>query len=388
MSVTIQQLLELDVFKEARLVSGKNGLSKSIKRVSFFDCPPPQKDDEKELIKEGDFYITSFYFVKDSFDEMGYILKLIIENQTSGLVIIDNYLSTLPDKLLSYAEKYNYPIFFMDKDTPYADIISSIMELIISDQENKIMEMKVSQLLRPDLDFMEKKKILFSINSNLKDFISTIYYSNSSNTKNKFLQIIIKDINKKKEWSAFNYKDGVLFILSSDSSTHLDYEMNNLLSQIKDIGDGFAVGISKIHNINNRVDNCFEESFIANELSSVLDKDIVFYNELNVYKLLLPFKDSVYLKEFYNETILLLKQNDEKYNSGLLETLINYVDLDGDYKKIAKKMFQHENTIRYRIGKIKDILNLGSSNIEFIEQISLAAKIEKILRFSKNNKGE
>lgn len=388
MSVTIQQLLELDVFKEARLVSGENGLSKSIKRVSFFDCPPPQKDDEKELIKEGDFYITSFYFVKDSFDEMGYILKLIIENQTSGLVIIDNYLTTLPDKLLSYADKYNYPIFFMDKDTPYADIISSIMELIISDQENKIMEMKVSQLLRPDLDLTEKRKILFSINSSLKDFISTIYYTNSNNTKNKFLQMIIKDINKKKEWSAFSYKNGVIFILSSHKSTALDYEVNNLLSQIKDTADNFAAGISKVHNINNRVDSCFEESFIANELSSVLNKDIVFYNELNVYKLLLPFKDSVYLKEFYNETILPLKQHDEKYNSGLLETLINYVDLDGDYKKIAKKMFQHENTIRYRIGKIKDLLNLGSSNIEFIEQISLAAKIEKILRFSKNKKGE
>lgn len=385
MSVTIKQLIELDVFQNSRLVCGKNGLNNAIRRVSFFDCPVPEIASENKIIQIGDFYITSFYFVKDRIDEMEHIIKLIIERGSSGIVIIDNYLDTLPKKLLSYADEHAYPIFFIDKDIPYGNIISSIMELIISDQENKIKEMKVEQIIRPDLEISERKKIFLSINSFIKNSINIIYYTSTDNTTNKFLQMIIKEIDNIEEYSAFNYKNGVLFILSSDNNVALNYKVKNLISKVNTISANFAIGISKAHENLNNINQCFEESFISNELSSVLDKNIVFYNELKVYKLLLPYKDSIYLKEFYNETIELLKQHDKKYNSDLLETLINYVDLDGEYKKIAKTMFQHENTIRYRIAKIKDILKLGNSNIDFIEQIALAVKIEKIFRASKGN---
>ena len=64
MTVTISDLLQLSLFSEAKILTGKNGLNREIKRINFNDCP---LDDEngQELTMQGDFFINSLYMVKD-----------------------------------------------------------------------------------------------------------------------------------------------------------------------------------------------------------------------------------------------------------------------------------------------------------------------------------
>lgn len=38
-------------------------------------------------------------------------------------------------------------------------------------------------------------------------------------------------------------------------------------------------------------------------------------------------------------------------------------------------MFVHENTIRYRIGKLKDLIPYGKSDMDFLETISIISKL-------------
>jgi len=105
----------------------------------------------------------------------------------------------------------------------------------------------------------------------------------------------------------------------------------------------------------------------------------VFYKDLNVYKVLYPIRSSRHLMEFYREVFLPLKEYDEYYNSDIIKTVGAYLDNNGEYKKTAQQMHQHENTVRYRILKAKKLLDLENEHIRFIEQISLALKIDKIM---------
>ncbi|MFR8518559.1 MAG: helix-turn-helix domain-containing protein, partial [Emergencia timonensis] len=52
-----------------------------------------------------------------------------------------------------------------------------------------------------------------------------------------------------------------------------------------------------------------------------------------------------------------------------------------DYKKTCQTMFVHENTIRYRINKIKALIPYGKSDMDFYETISVAVKIYKMKNF-------
>ena len=49
-----------------------------------------------------------------------------------------------------------------------------------------------------------------------------------------------------------------------------------------------------------------------------------------------------------------------------------------DYKKTAKAMYVHENTIRYRMSRIRELINFGKTEIDFFETISIVYKIHKL----------
>ena len=52
-------------------------------------------------------------------------------------------------------------------------------------------------------------------------------------------------------------------------------------------------------------------------------------------------------------------------------------------KKTAKKLKQHENTIRYRINRLRNYLDVEEQPLLFHEIISLAVRIESMLENKK-----
>lgn len=85
------------------------------------------------------------------------------------------------------------------------------------------------------------------------------------------------------------------------------------------------------------------------------------------------------LLNFSKKIIEPIKKYDKENHSELYHTLESFIFHDGNYKKVAEDLFQHENTIRYRIKKIKSILHMEDSNIRFIESTSIALKVFGLL---------
>ena len=74
-------------------------------------------------------------------------------------------------------------------------------------------------------------------------------------------------------------------------------------------------------------------------------------------------------------------KTDQESSSNLFETMLCFVENEMDYKKTCQTMFVHENTIRYRINKIKALIPYGKSDMDFYETISVAVKIYKMKNF-------
>ena len=58
--------------------------------------------------------------------------------------------------------------------------------------------------------------------------------------------------------------------------------------------------------------------------------------------------------------------------------MLAFTENNMDYKKTSKALFVHENTIRYRINKLKEMIPYGKSEIDFYETISVVSKIHKM----------
>ncbi|SDK91671.1 PucR family transcriptional regulator [Natronincola ferrireducens] len=378
MPVKVRNVLDLDIFQEVNIIAGEQGLNKEIHRVSFVDCPISSDVIDKGIMRKGDFYLSSLFAAKDSIDSMLQLINILSQSKSSGICIINEYIDSVPEEVINLANKNSLPIFLADKNISYADIIKSIMELIVKSKEDTINEMKIKSILKLDQD----EKILqaaYDLNNNFMENIIAFYLIAENDNGN--FNYICENINSRDPWLALKYDNGILVILSSHQSNDMKNLKNFFQSLVETTCKDYTLGISNEYGELKDLKKAVLEAIFSCDFSNILGKKTVEYNELGVYSLLMSIKHKIELKEFYNKTILPLKQYDGKYKMDLFHTAIHFIDNDGDYKKTANSLFQHENTIRYRITRMKQILHMEDKNIEFYMQLSIGVKIHKLINY-------
>ena len=378
MPTEVRDILDIDVFKsnETRIVAGREGLNRTIQRVNVFDCPISDDVVNKNIIKKGDFFVTSLFVVKDSIEDMIELIHILIDSGSSGICVINEYIHSFPEEIIQLANKNSFPIFLVDKDIPYGEIIKSIMELIIKDKEDTINEMRIEKILNADNN-EDIIRIAYEINNNFMQNCVVFYLTDIGCMSN--CNYIFENINNKATWSAVKYKDGILLIITDNEIDKLKNLSNNILDLIKAACSVYILGISSIHNNISHFKKAIVEAINSCYFSDILNKTIIRYEELEIYSLLLPIIHRAEMMEFYNRMSSPLKKYDKKFNTNLFDNAICFIECDGNYVETAKKMFQHKNTIRYRITKIKQILNMEEKDIEFFTQLSIMVKIHKVI---------
>ncbi|MCQ1531280.1 PucR family transcriptional regulator [Lutispora saccharofermentans] len=372
----VRSILGLSIFENATIIAGKNGLSRKINRVSFTDCPIRTDGMGERVILPGDFFIGSLYIFKDNLDELSNNIKFYIRYGAVGICVIDEYFTILPKDIIKYADANDFVIFIVDRETPYADIINQITKLIMVDQYDQIMEMKIDSLIHDKLNNLEAINVSKSIlEYNFKKYY--VLYSSDTFKSNNKREIFRTMINKNSKKLFIRYKLG--FFLIVETSDDKKYEqLNDIIDNIKGYHNEVHIGISGIFNEIESLKDAFRQSITSWDFSNSTNTHIVYYNKLSLYKILYLIKDTVEYKSIFSELIGPIIEYDEKYNTNILDTLITYVECDGDYRKTSKALFQHENTVRYRIQKAKSILSLEERNLEFLECICLIEKMYKL----------
>lgn len=82
------------------------------------------------------------------------------------------------------------------------------------------------------------------------------------------------------------------------------------------------------------------------------------YSRIGVYKYIMSIVNNPILYHEVEDSIFVLQKYDASHDVNLLETVISYIKNNGDYAKTSEELFQHSNTVRYRIRKAEQLLNL------------------------------
>ena len=136
----------------------------------------------------------------------------------------------------------------------------------------------------------------------------------------------------------------------------------------------YSAGCSEVCVGADQLAGAFRQALSADETGRSLGVQGICYENLSVYKLLIPLRNSQVLEQFCEETLTPLR------TANLLETVKTYFECDGNIEQTAERLAQHKNTIRFRINKAKRLLGLEYSHCAFVEKLSLALKGEKLLR--------
>lgn len=104
------------------------------------------------------------------------------------------------------------------------------------------------------------------------------------------------------------------------------------------------------------------------------------YDDMGIYKYLFPMRKEDPIYREYRQRVGKLAEYDEKNHTNLLETAITYIENNGELNKTAESMFQHINTIRYRLKRISEIMGIQRGNgHDFYVELSFLIKAHKVL---------
>ncbi len=102
---------------------------------------------------------------------------------------------------------------------------------------------------------------------------------------------------------------------------------------------------------------------------------VVFYDQLGIYSLLFEISDLSLLKNLVADKLGPMLEYDVKKDSFLADTLEVYLKTGGSLKETAQTLFIHVATLKYRLGRIQEFLNvdLRKSENHFDLQLALFA---------------
>lgn len=387
---TVANLLSKSLFKDFRLISGKNGLNNKVTSAGFFEW-----EQDFQIIKsfsKGEFVITTLSSFKDDPDAVEKSMKLLINNNVSAIAIKDIYYKDISDSLKEYSNSHNVPIMFFT-DTYIDELLYAVKNETLNSLYTSFNEIVLDTLISNDSsDDLDKESLLRKLNPFfLSSSMICAYISNDTDTSsisqealdfyNDVLLDNTIDIPEKIEDANFvhsfiAYKRGIFLIITTNTTDRdiLDAFKTSLLDALNDVSlskmrigvSDFSIGFADIGTM--LMDAIFANTSCIIDNKSVIEIDDAPFDYI-------VFKDRYLLSSNqYYEKILEKLSETSSQRSPLLETLITFITCNGNVDMAAQKMFQHKNTIRYRLNKLRTIFG-AENDMEFYSKLYFFSRI-------------
>ena len=377
MAITVKEALELDILKGFEVIAGKNGLIKDITNVAIWDY------ERGELLKEnfraGDFALSTLVAIKDDINELYESVKRMIDIGITCLGIKNIYFDYIPENVINLANKNNFPIMLFS-DTFTEDVIVQVNRAITKKKKCENLAFQVDKILYDNLNGEAIKRIAYNINPNFKDVNIVAYCKRKSSTLDGIGEFSHDDMQDNHS-KVILYKDGYLVINTFESIDYNDIE-NIIQRRLEWLGFShkeYIIGVSNIYNRLKNLDKSIQESLYAFKHSKTYKKEISFFKKIGLNRVFIPILDNPWVKKYYNEVIEPLIKYDKSNDSELLKTAIKYIENNGDIKTTAEELFQHGNTVRYRIDKINKIISAHCKDEHFYEELAVGVRIYTLL---------
>ena len=185
----------------------------------------------------------------------------------------------------------------------------------------------------------------------------------------------------KKHWGGFKV-DNMMFYILNDFS---DDEIESIAEKIQSEKERYIsvnklyVAVSKTNNKLKSLPKTYRIVLRMLRLAVRTDMTPMFYDRLEVKKLILAVDDISLLESIYNENLKKLEVYDRDNGTDYMSFLRLYLKYDGSVQRVAQETFVHRNTINYQLAKIKKILGNNLKTFEERFKIILAFEVRDVL---------
>ena len=375
--ITVADILELSVLQNARIVAGARGLNREVNSVNVCDNPPSASDLEIDF-QENDIYLSFLYFAKEDLSYLDMVFKRLSEHHAAALIVFDEYFQDLPPQYAALFDEAQIPVIFTDFHTPYSAVITSIIEFRMYAEQRKNLEdgKRISQ--------REKMEIVAELNPNFDKNALVLFAIDRKNPQAPVSSILnlCNAVNQDTRAFATEYRKGILVILTYSDSRLSEVEESHkrYIALIHQHLPNAIVGVSDLRPLQT-LGTIIAQSYTALTSGRAAAGETVYYKNIGISRILIALYDTPALEQFYTDMTEPILKSDAENKGQLFDTLLCFARLNMDYKKTAAAMYVHENTVRYRINKIKELIPYGTTEVDFQDTLSITYKIYLMQNF-------
>lgn len=376
MGLTVHDALKLDVFKRFRLIAGMNGLDRKITKAGILDHEVGEQ--VRETVQEGEFICSNLLAIKGRPEMIVDFVKHLIGAKAACFAIKTIYFNSIPKDAIELAQNHGLPVFLFD-DLYVENLILAVHKAIYIQDHDQHVKLIVDQMTNSNLNEFRIRELANNINRSFKNNIIVCNAKeNLNNDKNvryfdtsNFRRVLGESC------SVISYNNRHLIIFTYDEEDH-DKIHSLTKSSLKSSGllDGsYVLGLSEIKNDLGSMGRALDESKYAYDYALANNMSQASFDNMGIYQFLFPIINNPWVCSFYKRVIDKIVCYDKRKGTDLLNTAIAYFECGGNIQDTSERMFLHTNTIRYRMQKINDVLEIDQLKGMSYETLAIAMRL-------------
>ncbi len=371
MSVTVRDLIKnKEKYFQLKLLAGADNLDYVCSWVHMME-------DSRiaEFFWGNEMVVTSGYSLKDE-EQFLRDLKMLSDKCCAGVIINTSpYIAEVPERIISYCEEDGLPLLTMPWEMSITEFVRECCTQIARsmwDEEqlaNAVMEM----VRFPEKSGENREKLLeYFEEENGFVFLAVDVAFDKMDRRRLDHRNILRIHTALRDYN-FSYltfrQEHRAFVLLNIKNQKIAgevaekiYEMIHLRVPNSKIYIGIGESIAEIEKMNFG----FQSAQAARKQAAMRQEKIISFQNMGFLKLFYTVSDNSVLYQYYEEVMgpLLQYEKKAKKEGVYVETLFRYLLTDCSLQKVAKAMYIHENTIYYRMNRIRDILNNNLASLE------------------------
>ncbi len=369
MGYTIEDMLLFakDEYK-MELIGGKQGWSNSISWLLMLeDINVTKHFAGKELA-----VTTGIGF--SSTEKLRELVQVLLDSHAAGLIInTGGYIKEVPQEIIELCDEHNFPLLTVPWEIILAEMIKDITARVFFQgiADERIQDAFIRAIKEPDNQIKYRTELLpyFDVDGMFQIALLTTDELDAMDTVERKrlgyrMQLYLENISHN---GCFFYYDSNFVLVMNDVSRKdmieiIEGMVNRVKMRMPDVPMYVGVG-SCLRDIS-QLYVCYERAKAAVTMAYRKKMDLLYYEDMGIYRLLYSVKDEALLKEMGEEPLSVLVEYDKKHNANYVETLELYLKHDRSIQAVSEAMFTHRNTVIYRINNIKKLLNTNFDSPE------------------------
>ena len=406
MSIRVSDVIKLESLKSMKLIGGQGGIENSVEWIYIAECFADPLESVK-WIQGGELIFITGLSLKGDMELLIDFIKGIVNKKGAGLIVnVGPYIDEIPLKIKDVADELELPLFELPWETKLSEVSQEVSHAIIMSriEENSLSHF-LGNILFSDGELsgnVIEKAAYFGYNLEGECSICVIdidkfeLYLKSNNLNDEAsiskLKInfrkIVQDILEKHGLKVplIDKDDAVIIFIKSE--VNLMSRLERAIKEIQEVissrikGLSCSVGIGNSYNDIRMMKQSLKEAELAIDSTKCkgLDNTITKYKDIGIYGLLFNIDNKEILENYYFSILgPILEIGQKTKDISSIEILETYLNENCNITSTAEKLYLHRNTLKYRINKIEELLNINLHDFDHCMKIKMALYIKSMI---------